>query len=209
MTLFRALTGCKNVPGFEDLQHVFSESVLQAEIIPLDPLTKDQAVAILMYTYNSNFFRELNKILVQRNSKCIKPWLPYLKIFTEGLKQLKQSTSKTFYRGINTNNDKLFKHYRPHYPVHWSGITSLSSNRNEAKRFTNDSGILFVIQACHYFPIQEYSHFPHEEETLLLPNSRFIVTHVVDNSPVKEVHMIQVAPRDDNKDNKLFYTYVF
>lgn len=54
----------------------------------LGVLTRDMAAAIYLYTMDSNFYRQLNKLLRAEDRTALKPFFPYLRLLLTGLRRL-------------------------------------------------------------------------------------------------------------------------
>merc|ERR1711865_1095109 len=93
------------------------------------------------------------------------------------------------------NVQLIIDNYQEGKEIHWSAFSSGSVDRSDASGFACKSGLLFKLQvrACAR-DIQKVSAMPSEQERLILPNTKFVVTkgahHAQDG--MREVHMIEV-----------------
>ena len=159
-------------------------------------LTADHIAAIHLYTQASVFYRMLNATLRDRDRTFIRPYLPYLRLLLEALRQLPAKT-RTVYRGVKLD---LSDKFRPgDQPVWWS-MSSASSVKDvvlSSKEFCGDSGprIVFVIKAVHARDIAAFSAFPGEQELILLPGAQLKVTASVSRGGgLHEVEMEETDP---------------
>ena len=54
----------------------------------LGVLTRDMAAAIYFYTMDSNFYRQVNKLLRVEDHTALKPFFPYLRLLLVALRRL-------------------------------------------------------------------------------------------------------------------------
>jgi hypothetical protein len=88
------------------------------------------------------------------------------------------------YRGIpESAADEIATHYVPGMSVHWSGITSVTTDVNVALRFAGDGGSVFRVHVVNGRDLAPYSCFVAEQEYVLLPNAKLVV---VGNARVEE-----------------------
>jgi hypothetical protein len=146
-------------------------------------LTDDELFSILIYTYDlgcednkKNFYYIFNEMLRKRSVGEIKPWLGYIHFLFKALDKLPNEDTD-IYRGIN--NDEINKIYKDedlkNQLVIWSGFTSGSKNKNAAKQFATEKGIIFKIITNHGKFISPFSCIENEDEIVILPNSTFEV----------------------------------
>lgn len=79
----------------------------------------------------------------------------------------------TVFRG--SNNPDTAKPYRKATEVFWSAFSSTSSDREVAKQFSGDSGVIFHIEVLKAKSIAAFSAHPAEAEVLLPPNASLFV----------------------------------
>jgi len=182
------------MPEVNQIDFITQESVTIAQdrLQALPPtekrLSPDQAVAIAAYTYDlgfnsqtddgrDNFFEALNKLLRQRNSKVMMVLRPYLTYLMQGLEAL-PPWKGTVYRGVPAEAlDIVRKNYSPGKDIHWSSFTSTAALLSKAQQFAQGpGGVIFVVNVVMGRCIVNYSAIPDENEILLSPNSRFVVT---------------------------------
>ena len=94
------------------------------------------------------------------------------------------------YRGY-PDFQKVEKQYRIGRPVQWGAFSSTTRSWDAAIQFTDkQKGVIFKITVLDGRDISNYSFFQTENEILLSPNHRFIVTsamHVQDEYRVIEL----------------------
>lgn len=165
-----------------------AESRLQRLPAGVAKLAFDEAVAVAAYTYDlgmsstndgqDNLFFVLNNVLRERLPKKmiqIKPFLTYL---MRGLTAL-PVVSGLVYRGVPAaTRATIEEHYRLSTDVHWSAFTSTTLNLDSAREFAEaPGGVIFRLTLLNGGRCSRaYSAFPTEDEVLVSPNARFIVT---------------------------------
>eukprot|EP00971_Amphidinium_carterae_P208426 4135395-Amphidinium_carterae.1 len=76
-----------------------------------------------------------------------------------------------FYRGISASKRAaIAAKYRQGQTIHWSGMSSVTSDVDIARQFAGSNGVLFVITCRSARDVSELSAIPAERESLLLPN---------------------------------------
>ena len=148
-------------------------------------LSNCQALAVALYTYDlgaasasgggDNFFAAFNDVLRCRASERMQALRPYLYYLMTGLERL-PTFAGTVYRGIpEAELDTIRRTYRKTRHVWWSAFTSTSTSVALAKQFAGKGGVVFRIEVEDGRRISEYSHFQHEGEVLLNPNTKLCV----------------------------------
>jgi hypothetical protein len=148
-------------------------------------LTPDEQFAIVAYTYDlgtgkqGNLYFECNIMLRERSLQhrvlLMQTWGLYVHYFMQGMKKL-PAFRGTVFRGY-PNKAEVVQEYRLGRPVQWGAFTSTTTDFEGAKGFTDmASGAIFEITVLDGRDIQAYSFFPRENEILLSPSHRFIVT---------------------------------
>ena len=79
--------------------------------------------------------------------------------------------------------------------VHWSSFTSTTTSLATAKQFAGAGGIIFRVNVVTGRSVVAYSAVPREDEIILSPNSRFVVTRAceLEGDGFHYVHMQQRA----------------
>jgi hypothetical protein len=173
----------------EDCDQIARSRLLRIPANAPDRLTPDGALAVVLYSYDlgtksqkmgaDNFFVLLNNQLRQRSGEALERLRPYLWYFMRSLESLPRINTRV-YRGIGKNQLALVKErYELMTHVHWSAFSSTTTSIDIAKRFAQRGGIIFRILIHDGRNIQKYSAIPREDEILLGPNSRFVVTEGV------------------------------
>ncbi|NXG69010.1 NARE ribosyltransferase, partial [Baryphthengus martii] len=144
------------------------------------PLRSEQAIALLVYTYNSPRYKKFNEAVRMAGSsrECYLDNFHFkvLHFFlTEALRALRDAQPDrcyNVYRGVNGTSFTV----QQHQSVRFGQFTSSSLQRSVAESFGQDT--FFFIETCHGVPIENYSYFPKEEEVLIPPFESFEVTKV-------------------------------
>ena len=78
---------------------------------------------------------------------------------------------QSFYRGIPPDHVKFIKdNYQSVVSIHWSGLTSVTTNLEKEYEFWQEGGVIFQVMARSGKSVSRLSAFPQEEEVILLPN---------------------------------------
>lgn len=149
-------------------------------------LADNEALAIAAYSFdlgleetNRNLYHSLNSVLREREPKVMAKLKPFLSYLMSGLSKLPPIKS-TVFRGIpNEAMETIQEKYRDGINIHWSGFTSTTNNIKKAKSFAQQGGIIFRIKILTGRSIKHYSAIPSEDEVLLSPNIKLIVTSSV------------------------------
>ena len=129
---------------------------------------------------NANLFYLLNNALRGRktNPEPFKRWQGFLFFLMRALDQLPPFQGKV-YRGGNKGLDQetVKKEYAVGRPVQWAAFSSATTDVTAAKEFVEkDVGVIFKLAVVSGRDISAFSYFPKENEVLLSPNTRFVVT---------------------------------
>jgi hypothetical protein len=88
-------------------------------------LSADEIAAIHLYTQQCDLYRKLNEALRDRKRVLIKPFLPYLRLLVQALRQLPSCSNKVVFRGVTKDlSDKI----RKHDELVWWGLSSTSTD---------------------------------------------------------------------------------
>ena len=182
------------------MPHVIEESVRKSRDCLMryksaDALSPEQALAVVAYTFDlrpgfmsedetgyglDNFYYQLNNILRERSAMSPQTMMllkPYMYYVITGLRRLPKLSALTGYRGIpSTCVDLVRDKYVPGTVVHWSGFTSVSKSLGVARQFAGPEGVIFRVQIHDGRCVKDFSFLPNEDEILLSPNSKFLVT---------------------------------
>ena len=80
------------------------------------------------------------------------------------------------YRGY-PDKAKVEEQYQVGRPIQWGAFSSTSTATNTAKAFTDKhSGVIFKLTVLSGKVIQAYSYFSAEDEVLISPQARFVVS---------------------------------
>jgi hypothetical protein len=146
-------------------------------------LSDDELLAIAMYSYDvgereKNLFYVLNNDLRVRQAAKMQLWCPYLYFLYSGLRKL-PAVQGDVYRGIDTSA-LVKQHYKQQREIFWSAFSSTTSSFEVAKdNFSGGTGVIFRIKVVSGRNIQPLSVLPQEDEVLLSPNCRFLVTNAL------------------------------
>ena len=184
-----------------EMLHVITESVKKsrdclARYKPtLDVPSPDEALAIVAYTFDlrpgfmsddetgegcDNFYYQLNIILRKRSTMAPHTMVllrPYMYYMSTGLKRLPKQSGVIGYRGIpSACVDLVREKYESGTVVHWSDFTSVFKSLGVARQFAGPEGVIFRVQIHDGRCVKDFSFLPNEDEILLSPNSKFVVT---------------------------------
>ncbi|CAF3750138.1 unnamed protein product [Rotaria sp. Silwood1] len=158
---------------------------------PSDSLTPDESAAIHLYTMqwqkpHPSLYTLLNETLRSEQRIDLIPWFLYLKLFLTALYKL-PSIKDTIWRGIRGDVNNQYKTDQI-----WWGISSCTDTMEVMERFVGRSGVrtLFNIEAVNGKAIKAHSHFPRENEILLMPGTYFKVRGKW--SPAENLFIIQL-----------------
>ncbi|CAF3503667.1 unnamed protein product [Rotaria socialis] len=160
-------------------------------------LTHDEAAAVFLYTMEwgkKSVYKMLNNALRTEDVKIIKPWWPYLKLFTNALLKLPVYNGNVW-RGEGRTITNTFQEGQA---CVWWTMTSCSMTLDVMNDFIGDKGTLFLIDAKNARSIIGYSYHPQEEEVILLPGT---TVHVL-NNPFQDgsgTHMVSLKVFDEDK----------
>jgi len=197
--------------GSNDQIRSLFNSIKSIPNIPIELLSK---YYIRLYSFESNFYRDINKDL--RNDK-IEKYLPFIKVLYEGikLKSLLPPADRIYYRGGKIFNDEisLIKKYLSEKKTYIQGIKVLSKeflsfnkSKHIAEQFLilgrenkNYSSVLYILE--NYYNLDynlfsssdmgELSIYPNEGEVLFFPFSSFIIKGIKEISyNGKKIHEI-------------------
>jgi hypothetical protein len=145
-------------------------------------VTRDQALAITLYTFDmgmshaqDNIYARVNRALRERKPEEIARWRHFIWHMVSGLRALPPVSGAVF-RGIDVCvSDKHNKGKR----ISWNSFVSTTNAEDTAKDFMKSvvSGTFFQITVKWGRSIKAFSPFgDREDEVLLEPNSEFEVT---------------------------------
>ena len=159
----------------------------------LAPLSRDQAIAVHIYTQGAQsartggwglgscagaeslLYRVLNEALRSRDRSVVKPFFPYLKILLRGLHRLPPVDS-TVHRGVALD---LSAQYPEDQDVVWWAFSSATASVKvlESPQFCGKTGsrTLFHIKVHRAVDVKRYSAVGGENERLILPATPFTV----------------------------------
>merc|ERR1719421_1612506 len=124
-----------------------------------------------------NFYVQLNEKLRERDSHTVRALRPYLYYLFQALDKLPKMEGVVL-RGIPVSSLATVQtKYTQGTEIFWSGFTSTTVNPRTAKAFAGGSGgIIFRITVLEGRVIKPYSAIQTEDEVLLKPNTKFVVS---------------------------------
>ena len=176
---------CSSIPTLMPKIDRMVALLLDSDLNP--NLDEDSCFAIVAYSMDNgtqdhanNLFFALNKALRDRKThpENFESWKGFLYFLIAALEQLPK-VNTTVYRGGNSGLHQavVSSHYSLGRPIQWAGFSSTSTRSVNAKQFIKkDEGVLFNIKVMSGRDIGPWSFFPREDEVLLVPNTRFVVT---------------------------------
>jgi len=152
-------------------------------------LSDDEALAAAVYSYDlgmssdpamdgaDNFYVQLNEKLRERDSQTVRALRPYLYYLFQALDKLPKMEGVVL-RGIPASSLATVQaKYTQGKEIVWSAFTSTTVNPRTAKVFAGGSGgIIFRVTVLEGRVIKAYSAIQVEDEVLLKPNTKFIVS---------------------------------
>jgi hypothetical protein len=146
---------------------------------------------------SGNVYYALNQALRQRKAAVVpfRRWQGFLYFLMRALDQLPAYTG-TVYRGGNTGLDQAVvrREYKLGRTVQWAAFSSTSTSLAAVKPFVErGKGVIFKLNVTSGRDISAYSYFPKENEILLSPNTRLVVTSnlYVDNEGYTRIDMAE------------------
>ena len=126
---------------------------------------------------SDNLFVQLNQTLRTRDPSKMMALRPYLYFLMSGLAAL-PDWKGTVFRGVPASSFSVVKeNYSNGKDIHWSSFTSTTTSISRAKQFAHGKGgIIFFIHVLTGRDVSCYSAFKRENEILLGPNTRLVVT---------------------------------
>ncbi|MFH8935263.1 ADP-ribosyltransferase domain-containing protein [Streptomyces griseosporeus] len=143
-------------------------------------LSADAIAALHLYTCESAFYREINRVLRSPDRSRLTPYLPYLRLLFSAVSELPAYT-QPLWRGVSLD-------LRAQYPlgrtVTWWGVSSCTSELKVARAFLGSRGkrTLFEVTPARAVGIKSFSAFTGEEEYILTPGTQLKVTEVKSES---------------------------
>ena len=146
-----------------------------------------------IYTQDSIFYKELNRLLRLRNRDALKPFFPYLRLFLTSLFRL-TPIDATMFCGVKLN---LSGKYAEGDAIVWWAFSSATATAGVLNNdeFLGSSGprTLFSIMVCCAINICKYSAIGAEDERLILPGTPFTVHSRLNPSLGGGLTMIQIV----------------
>ena len=138
-----------------------------------DVLTKDESVAVYLYTMGKHPLSKLNCHLRAMNSQGLRPWFAYLKLFISALNKLPPFKGRVW-RGIPVRTSFNSAEYAVQT---WWTVTSTSKDIKIIEAFiNNDMGTVYVLETINGRDISQYSATPAEQEVIIMPGARMYLT---------------------------------
>ncbi|XP_051987632.1 erythroblast NAD(P)(+)--arginine ADP-ribosyltransferase-like [Xyrauchen texanus] len=161
---------------------------------PADNLNMNHSIAIYVYTSRKVYedFNYATRYDKQKYNSSTYKWYSLQFLLTEAIQILNETQKKCYltYRGTDVEFNVLSKEVR------FGSFTSSSLNRSEARYFGDKS--CFEIETCEGADVAKYSVYPYEEEVLIPPYEKFIVTAVKNNSWCKTVYELKSSGTESN-----------
>ena len=185
----------KSFSKFENIEiSSLFEQLSAVDVVPYEIICK---YWIRAYTYECDFYKEMNKNLRVNQTK---EYLIYIQMMYEGvkIKSLKFEKMKTLYRGTEFQTkelEKLKNSYKnkknikgfdlPVSIVYNKSFFSFSIDENEAKKFIKNVFLILNIteedHPSNCASIKEYSYYQDEKEVLFFPFTCFEIKNIYMN----------------------------
>ncbi|CAF1158288.1 unnamed protein product [Adineta ricciae] len=163
-------------------------------------LTEDESAALYIYTMEispATVYAIINDLLRDNDAMNAQPWFSYLKLLSTAVSKL-PTYSGNVWRGVRGN---VAKNYKKGMPVCWWAFTSCTTSLSVIKEFLpmKGQGTIFMIECVSGRLISNYSEYESEDEVLLMPGIRFIVTDTLPYNDMNMVHLKEVNSNDELK----------
>jgi hypothetical protein len=174
-------------------QELKFDDVAEPQVQMLDN-DEDMLAAIVAYSHDlhqpggtkeGNLYFEMNRSLRVRTAAgrqtLLETWGVCIHYFLKGLSKL-PDVERVCYRGFAhaniTDKEALVKIYKNGRPIQWGAFTSTTASLQAAREFAQNAatGVIFRIKVLTGKDIGSLSFFPMEDEILLGPSHKFIVT---------------------------------
>ena len=169
--------------------------------IPQDGLTVDESAAIRLYTMEWNggqrsLYSMLNRALKNKDRTHLQLYSKYMKLFLTALVKLPCLPQSTIWRGVTKDVSGEFPSGTL---VTWWAFSSCTTGLPvlQDNLYLGISGnrTLFSIEAINCRSIRSHSHFPKEDEVLLLPGTQMIVkSQFTPAADLYVIHVRQIVP---------------
>lgn len=181
-------TACPRIDSIaDDVEVKATELRFDEDAEQLAQLMDDNCLAaIVAYTHDTgrkdgSLYFELNNSLRERTidgrETVMRTWGVVAHFVLKGLSRL-EAVCSVVYRGL-PEKETVLKQYKLGRPIQWGAFTSTSLSRDTAKRFlagSKDSSIILKIVVTTGRKLGPLSFFPSEDEVLLSPRCRFVVS---------------------------------
>jgi hypothetical protein len=198
------------IPRITEMDYIVDESLAIAADRRMrhgDHLALDESLAIALYTFDlgtmcdqpdgsDNFYFQMNEVFRSRDNQALLALQPFMYHFKMAWNKLPNVTG-TFYRGVPKSALSILQGmYTQGREVYWSSITSLSVDRDVARKFSlkeGPGGVLMEVNVVDSRSISQYSAIPREGEVILEPNTRLVVMQAVTTADgVNVMKLLQV-----------------
>lgn len=157
-------------------------------------LTLDESASICLYSmewepHDQCFSHVLNQSLRSKDRQKLNSWCLYLKLMLTALSHLPSIADEKIYRGIKLD---LSADYPQGKKFIWWGFSSCTASLSvlQSIKFIGQTGVrtMFIIECQSGKNISQHTYFQSEEEVLIPPATRFVVTSCEHHS--NGLHMI-------------------
>jgi len=157
---------------------LLNEAMSKTNGVNLDPLLPEEAATIYVYTTEGPFYPALNKAMRSGSQEERMTYRDYIYFLTKSLEKL-EPVSVVVYRGIDCKLDD----YKVGSAIVWPAFSSSSRDAKVGFEFLKKkSGTLFLINDRTPRAIDRFSAVASEQEVLFLPNSKFVISKVVEGA---------------------------
>lgn len=191
-----------NLKSVKNLQSALANAKEQCTKSSHD-LTENESAAIYLYTMEmspASVYAIINDLLRDNEAMNAQSWFPYLKLLYTAVSKL-PSYSGSVWRGVRGN---VIQNYRKGMPVCWWSFTSCSTSLSVIQTFLpkKGQGTIFMIECVSGRRISNYSEHEDEDEILLMPGIRLVVTDILFHNDMYMVHLREIASNDESKKPK-------
>jgi hypothetical protein len=163
---------------------------------PPDGLTADESAAIYLYTMQwsdpgGSLYNILNQRLRSEKRDDLKSWFSYLELILTALAKL-PPVKRTVWRIIEGDVSNQYEKEKV-----WWGFGSCPETKEVTEQFLRKPGVrtLFQIHSANGRFIRSHSHFPDENEILLMPGTYFrVLKNYTEADGVHNIELEEAKP---------------
>ena len=170
---------------------------------PPDGLTINESAAVRLYTMewhkpHPSLYKMFNLALRDTDRDNLRPYFKYMKLFLTALVKLPCVATTTVWRGVTID---MSANFAPDTTVTWWSFSSCTTQLPvlENNMYLGKAGkrTLFSVEAINARTLRAHSHFPTEDEVILLPGTHMVVQTQFNPAPdLHVIHLKQLIPEE-------------